>query len=143
MRLTAPRWFDELPSTNSWLLQRLRDDAPEGDRVVPGLVVAARRQTAGRGRQGRTWLAGDGRDLAVSLAMAVPGEDPRRLGGLAMALALGVADWIESLGGRARVKWPNDVQADSYDHPGTWGKIAGILVESTGRFAAAGVVGGG
>lgn len=78
-----------------------------------GTVVTASRQSAGRGRQGRSWVAPDGRALLCSLVL----RDPPRL----LPLASGVAAAIV-VGSAALVKWPNDVLLDGR-------KVAGILVE--------------
>ncbi len=79
-----------------------------------GTLVTANGQTAGRGRQGRSWVAPEGRALLCSLLV----RDPPRL----LPLAAGVA--VASVIGRpALVKWPNDVLVDGR-------KLAGILVES-------------
>jgi len=78
-----------------------------------GTVVSAAEQTAGRGRQGRTWSAPPGRALLVSVVL----RDPSTL--LPLAAALAVADIA---GDEARIKWPNDVLVDGR-------KIAGILAE--------------
>ena len=83
-------------------------------RAAPhGTIVTAREQSAGRGRQGRTWTAPPGRALLCSLLL----RDPPRL----LPLAAGVAV-AEVVGAGARVKWPNDVLLDGR-------KVAGILVE--------------
>jgi BirA family biotin operon repressor/biotin-[acetyl-CoA-carboxylase] ligase len=79
-----------------------------------GALVTAAEQTAGRGRQGRTWTAPAGRALLMSLVLR---EWPRLL---PLAAALAVADVA---GESARVKWPNDVHVDGR-------KVAGILVEA-------------
>jgi BirA family transcriptional regulator, biotin operon repressor / biotin---[acetyl-CoA-carboxylase] ligase len=78
-----------------------------------GTLVTAGEQSAGRGRQGRTWSAPAGRGLLCSLVI----RDPPRL--LALAAGVGVA---EVAGRRAQLKWPNDVLIDGR-------KVAGILVE--------------
>jgi len=78
-----------------------------------GTVVTAAEQTAGRGRQGRTWSAPPGRALLVSIVL----RDPAIL--LPLAAALAVA---ELAGDEALIKWPNDVLVDGR-------KIAGILAE--------------
>jgi BirA family transcriptional regulator, biotin operon repressor / biotin---[acetyl-CoA-carboxylase] ligase len=78
-----------------------------------GTLVTASEQTAGRGRQGRTWSAPAGRALLCSLVI----RDPPRL----LPLAAGVA--VASVVGKAaQLKWPNDVLVDGR-------KVAGILVE--------------
>jgi BirA family biotin operon repressor/biotin-[acetyl-CoA-carboxylase] ligase len=78
-----------------------------------GTLVTAAEQTAGRGRQGRTWTAPPGRALLMSLVL----RDWPRL--LPLAAALAVA---EVAGEASTIKWPNDVLLDG-------GKVAGILVE--------------
>jgi BirA family transcriptional regulator, biotin operon repressor / biotin---[acetyl-CoA-carboxylase] ligase len=78
-----------------------------------GTLVTAGEQTAGRGRQGRTWTATAGRALLCSLVL----RDPPAL--LPLAAAVAVA---EVCGDDARIKWPNDVLLHG-------GKVAGILAE--------------
>lgn len=82
-------------------------------RAPHGLLVTAGEQTAGRGRQGRTWTAPAGRALLCSLIV----RDPPRL----LPLAAGVAV-AEVVGEGAGLKWPNDVLLGGR-------KVAGILVE--------------
>ncbi len=78
-----------------------------------GTLVTATAQSAGRGRQGRTWVAAPGRALLCSLVIRGPGP--------LLSLAAGVAV-AEVAGPGARIKWPNDVLLDAR-------KVAGILVE--------------
>jgi BirA family biotin operon repressor/biotin-[acetyl-CoA-carboxylase] ligase len=78
-----------------------------------GTLVTATEQTAGRGRQGRTWSAPPGRALVMSVLV----RDPPSL--LPLLAAVAVA---EVCGDDARIKWPNDVLLDGR-------KAAGILVE--------------
>jgi BirA family transcriptional regulator, biotin operon repressor / biotin---[acetyl-CoA-carboxylase] ligase len=91
--------------------ERARMLAAEG--APHGTLVTAAAQTAGRGRQGRTWSAPAGRALLCSLVV----RDPPRL----LPLAAGAAV-AEVAGPEALVKWPNDVLVDGR-------KVAGILVE--------------
>jgi BirA family biotin operon repressor/biotin-[acetyl-CoA-carboxylase] ligase len=79
-----------------------------------GMVVTAGEQTAGRGRQGRAWIAPAGTALLLSVVLRDLGEL------LPLRAGLAVADLA---GPDARVKWPNDVLVDSR-------KVAGILVEA-------------
>jgi BirA family transcriptional regulator, biotin operon repressor / biotin---[acetyl-CoA-carboxylase] ligase len=78
-----------------------------------GTLVTARTQTAGRGRQGRAWVTPPGGALLASLVLRPPDPLLSLRGGLAVA---------DLAGGRARVKWPNDVLVDGR-------KIAGVLAE--------------
>jgi BirA family biotin operon repressor/biotin-[acetyl-CoA-carboxylase] ligase len=84
-----------------------------------GMLVTAGMQTAGRGRQGRTWSAPPGRALLCSLIVRRP--PPL----LSLAAGVAVAEVAAALAGETRtaaVKWPNDVLLDGR-------KLAGILVE--------------
>jgi BirA family transcriptional regulator, biotin operon repressor / biotin---[acetyl-CoA-carboxylase] ligase len=79
-----------------------------------GALVTAAAQTAGRGRQGRTWSAPPGRALLMSLVLRAPDRM------LPLAAAVAVA---EAAGEHASIKWPNDVLLDGR-------KVAGVLVEA-------------
>jgi BirA family biotin operon repressor/biotin-[acetyl-CoA-carboxylase] ligase len=96
-----------------------------------GTLVTAAEQTAGRGRQGRTWTAPPGRSLLCSVVV----RDPPRLlplaAGAAVAGAVEVAlravadraaEAAAPAPARVAIKWPNDVLLDGR-------KVAGILVE--------------
>jgi BirA family transcriptional regulator, biotin operon repressor / biotin---[acetyl-CoA-carboxylase] ligase len=83
-------------------------------------VVLAEEQTAGRGRDGRTWRSPVG---GVWLGMLFrPGR--AELAVLSIRAGLVVADVVDDLIGRsaAQLKWPNDVLLDGR-------KVAGILCE--------------
>jgi BirA family biotin operon repressor/biotin-[acetyl-CoA-carboxylase] ligase len=78
-----------------------------------GTLVTASAQSAGRGRQGRTWSAPPGRALLASIVL----RDVPAL--LTLASAVAVADVV---GPAAAIKWPNDVLLGGR-------KVAGILAE--------------
>jgi len=108
--------------------ERARELAAAG--ALHGTLVTAGEQSAGRGRQGRTWAAAPGRALLLSLVLRVererssrrPPEAADRATAFALVpLAAGVAT-AETVGDHARIKWPNDVLVDGR-------KVAGILVE--------------
>jgi BirA family transcriptional regulator, biotin operon repressor / biotin---[acetyl-CoA-carboxylase] ligase len=133
--------LDEVGSTNDFLLgrgdpargRRCRWDgwgwsAEEVTRLdpvadpVPGTVVVARRQTAGRGRQGRTWSDCGGLNLTV----VVPPHRASFDRGFSVWLGLlSVLVLREDYNVDARLKWPNDIMVAGR-------KLGGILVESTG-----------
>jgi BirA family biotin operon repressor/biotin-[acetyl-CoA-carboxylase] ligase len=79
-----------------------------------GTLVTASEQTAGRGRQGRSWVTPPGTAIAASVIVREFDDL------LPLRAGLAVADLA---GGAARVKWPNDVLLDGR-------KVAGILVEA-------------
>ncbi len=91
--------------------ERAKDLAAGG--APHGTLVTADEQSAGRGRQGRTWSAQPGEALLLSLVLHSPDE----LLSLRAAVAVG-----ESIPLPARIKWPNDVWIGGK-------KVSGILVE--------------
>jgi BirA family biotin operon repressor/biotin-[acetyl-CoA-carboxylase] ligase len=107
-RLGRPRLhLRETGSTN----ERARSLAAAG--APHGMVVTTSHQTAGRGRQGRAWVAPPGRAVLCSLIVHEVDELLALRGGLAVA---------DLAGPDARVKWPNDVLLDGR-------KVAGVLAE--------------
>lgn len=120
--------LDQVGSTNDEA-KRL---AAEGEEAAPdGTLVWAERQTAGRGRRGRTWESPEG-NLYCSLVLRpeVPLRDAAQLGFVA-ALAV-----FDALAGacrpqqNVRCKWPNDVLLNGK-------KVAGILLETESANAEA------
>jgi BirA family biotin operon repressor/biotin-[acetyl-CoA-carboxylase] ligase len=109
--------FDELDSTNAEARRR----AEAGARGPVWLL--ARRQTAGRGRRGRTWDAGQG-NLTATLLLALD-KTPVEAAQLAFVTALAVARTADAFTppGLARIKWPNDVLIEGR-------KVSGMLIES-------------
>ncbi len=125
--LAAAEFHARLDSTN----RRARELAVEGG-PVPALVLADR-QTAGRGRQGRSWQSDDPGGLWLSLVEA----RGRSAALLPLVAGLAVLEAAEELlgkpwAGTLTLKWPNDVYADG-------GKLAGILCEALGDRVVVGI----
>lgn len=117
MRFGTPhRHFARTDSTNT----RARELAAAG--APHGTVVTATEQSAGRGRQGRTWTAPPGKALLYS-AVLRPLEERHAM--LPLAVPLAVSKAAEELQPEieCRVKWPNDVLIEGK-------KLAGILIEA-------------
>lgn len=113
----------ETGSTNADLTART--DAGED---VDGTVLVADHQTAGRGRNGRTWTAVPGAQVSMSVAVATAGLPPAAWGWVPLVTGLAVLDAVaETTGVRAGLKWPNDVLAGPDAR-----KLAGILAEVAG-----------
>jgi BirA family biotin operon repressor/biotin-[acetyl-CoA-carboxylase] ligase len=107
---------EALDSTNS----EARRLAEAGE---PGPVwITAARQSAGYGRRGRAWEAGQG-NLAATLLLR-PQAPASVIGQLSFAAALATAEMAAHFAHPAAitVKWPNDVLASGR-------KLAGILLE--------------
>ena len=122
---------EELGSTNTELMERGRKG-----QTWPTVLVAAR-QTAGRGRRGRDWLARPGDALTFSVGLALPFDTtPGGAGALSLAVGLSLAQAIDR-GLQARhvrnegpampplgLKWPNDLWLGGR-------KLGGVLIEAT------------
>ena len=119
----------EIGSTND----RARAALAGGD--GDGLAVVADRQSAGRGRMGRSWLSPAGTNLLVSvgLRLELPAD---RAWWLAAAAALAVREATIRMA-ELWIRWPNDlVTADGL-------KVAGLLTETQveGERVTGGVLG--
>ena len=126
----------EIDSTNTELMRRAR-----AGQLDPILLVAER-QTAGRGRLGRTWVSEGPRtsttssgqepiaSLTFSFGMAL---EPKDWSGLSLAVGLSLA---QSLHPSIQLKWPNDLWW--HDR-----KLGGILIETASvgalRYAVIGI----
>jgi BirA family biotin operon repressor/biotin-[acetyl-CoA-carboxylase] ligase len=103
-------------------------------------VAVADEQTAGRGRDGRTWIAPPGGALLVSLGFRpawIPAGQTWRLAALiSLAMAEAAEDVASLPGGSIRLKWPNDIVAvdggPTDARSGTLRKLAGVLGETDG-----------
>jgi BirA family transcriptional regulator, biotin operon repressor / biotin---[acetyl-CoA-carboxylase] ligase len=105
-----------LGSTNAVLLERAGPPPGAAD------VLLAEHQTAGRGRQGRSWLASPGAALCLSLAWSFA-QVPRDLGALGLAVGVWILRALERRTATPiRLKWPNDLTVEDR-------KLAGILIE--------------
>lgn len=109
--------LDSCESTSTLLLDRAHQGIPSGS------VVVCERQSAGRGRRGRSWLSAPGDSLTFSLLWRFPAGMPLPAG-LSLAVGVAAARAIEGMGAAGvRLKWPNDILADG-------AKLGGILVET-------------
>jgi BirA family biotin operon repressor/biotin-[acetyl-CoA-carboxylase] ligase len=110
------RHFSQTDSTNS----RARELAAAG--APHGTTVTAAEQTAGRGRQGRTWTAPPNKALLYS-AIVRPLEEHHMM--LPLAVPLAVCEAAEELqpGIECGVKWPNDLLVEGR-------KLGGVLIEA-------------
>lgn len=119
---TSPPWrcidvVAETGSTNADLIAR----ADRGE-AVDGAVLIAENQTAGRGRQGRSWSAVPYAQITMSVGVDAASVPSQAWGWLPLATGVAIVDAVADTGVRAGLKWPNDVLAGG-------GKLAGILAE--------------
>jgi BirA family biotin operon repressor/biotin-[acetyl-CoA-carboxylase] ligase len=108
----------QVGSTNDVALAARGAGAPDG------FAVLADRQTAGRGRLGRTWESAAGVGIYTSVLLR-PQAPADRAPLLTLAAGIAAAETVQAHTGLLpRLKWPNDIQLDGR-------KLGGILVEGT------------
>jgi len=112
--------FQELPSTNSFALDLIRNNPQDGT------LILANSQSEGRGRMDRQWFSPPGLNIYASLIKRFHGANTQiqdsgwipPLAGLAIAMAI---EEITALS--LALKWPNDILIQEQ-------KVGGILCES-------------
>lgn len=118
-------WHDTIDTT----MRRAAELAREG--CAAGTVVAARAQTAGQGRLGRTWESRPG-GLYFTIVLR-PRLEPAQVPLATLALGLAVSDAVQTfLGVTVDLRWPNDVLIGDR-------KLAGILAQYQDGALLAGV----
>jgi len=119
----------EIPSTNAALVAR----AGGGDCLLEGHWLVADRQSAGRGRAGRTWSDGFGNFMGSTAVQLAPHETAPQT----LALVAGLALW-DAVAACAPglqelyLKWPNDLLVKQ-------AKLAGVLLERVGDTVVVGI----
>lgn len=109
-------FFESTGSTNPDAKRFAEEGEPHGT------VVAADRQTAGRGRRGRSWESPSGKAVYFTIVVR-PSCVPDKASMITLVMALSVAQAIEEdTGLQAQIKWPNDIVVHKK-------KVCGILTE--------------
>ena len=122
---TPVQWHDTIDSTNEEARRLVKNG------MFGPLWIAAREQTAGRGRLGRSWVSATGNLYCTALFLEPGGVQVATR--FPFAAGLAVVDVVRKFAPDAvlKLKWPNDVRVDG-------AKLSGILVEagSAGQGAA-------
>ena len=111
---------DAVDSTNEWA----KRDANEG--AADRSIYFAEKQTAGKGRRGRSWQSPVGSSVAMSvlLRLQIPPEDASML---TLVMGLAAAEGLKEVSSlETCIKWPNDVVVGGK-------KLCGILTEMNSR----------
>ena len=120
-------YLPSVGSTNAWMQEILMHQTWD-----EGTLVYTDYQTNGRGQLTNTWESEAGKNILMSMYFAplwLPIKDQFVL---SQAVALGVVDFLRQYADGFQIKWPNDIY---WQHQ----KIAGILIEYTGRFVVVGI----
>ncbi|XDA96771.1 biotin--[acetyl-CoA-carboxylase] ligase [Sulfitobacter sp. LCG007] len=126
--IAAPGWPE---GYGCRVLAEVDSTLNEAARIAPGLAgpewILAHSQTSARGRRGRPWSMPPGNFAATLVLQPTGGVAQAALRSFVMSLALYEA-FVAATGREAifSLKWPNDVLLNGK-------KVAGILLESTGR----------
>jgi BirA family biotin operon repressor/biotin-[acetyl-CoA-carboxylase] ligase len=127
---------EETGSTNADIFRLSEQDYRQGTLAVTS------KQTAGKGRRGRTWISPPDVNVYMSILLR-PDFKPETAPMLTLVMALAVHRACEELYGKGAgavelsadgaeacrfgIKWPNDIVVSARD--GSWRKICGILTE--------------
>ncbi len=110
------RVFESLPSTQTYLLEKLKNDE-----LKAPILVVAKNQSAAIGSRGNVW---ESVKSALTFSLALNASDlPKDLPMQANALYLGFLfkEVLKELGSQTWLKWPNDLYLGDQ-------KIGGVLV---------------
>ena len=114
-------WFESIDSTNLEARRNMSD-------IDKMTVYAAKFQTAGRGQRGNKWLSSAGENLTFSIAVKpddkiLPVLQASEQFLVSVVSTLTIADYLDSIGIRSEIKWPNDIYVRNK-------KICGMLIEN-------------
>ena len=110
--------FNEIGSTNDWLMNRLSDP-----KVYEGSIVFALHQTNGKGQRRAKWVSQPYKSLTFSILLKPRFISPINAFDLSICIALALFDSLNKLRSGFKIKWPNDIYFQDK-------KIAGILIEN-------------
>ena len=114
--------FDEIPSTNNYLLEQLQNKNHEI------AICLAEMQTAGRGKFNRSWVSPFGNNIYLSILWHFLNDLPQ-LSGLSLVIAVAIIRALKKYGisHDITVKWPNDIMWRGR-------KLGGVLIDLRGEF---------
>jgi len=110
--------FDEISSTNDWLMEQLSIQ-----KLTEGTVVFALHQINGKGQRGASWSTQDSKSLTFSVLLKPSFLSIAKAFDLSICVALAIHDCLNELRPGFHIKWPNDIYFNDK-------KIVGILIEN-------------
>lgn len=114
--------LDEIGSTNDYLKTQTTNFTP----LPEWSAIMAKHQNQGRGQRGNTWLVEPGKNLTFSFLIYPEFLKLKNQFSLSVWVSLSLVEWLENLGIRAQIKWPNDIMISGK-------KVAGFLIENSSR----------
>ena len=110
--------FQELPSTNTWLMESL-----VAHKLPEGTLVLADHQTKGKGQFGAIWSSEPFSSLTFSILLKPIFLPISNTFDISICIALAIHDCLNELRPGFKIKWPNDIYFENK-------KVAGILIEN-------------
>ena len=110
--------FQELPSTNTWLMESL-----VAHKLPEGTLVLADHQTKGKGQFGAIWSSEPFSSLTFSILLKPIFLPISNTYDISICIALAIHDCLNELRPGFKIKWPNDIYFENK-------KVAGILIEN-------------
>ncbi|MEY3199896.1 MAG: hypothetical protein RJA13_1854, partial [Bacteroidota bacterium] len=105
--------LDTVDSTNNYTANLIKQG-----KILPGAVIMADEQTAGKGQRGAMWSSNAGENMLLSVFL-----NSANLSLHQQVAAVSVLETLRKIGISAQIKWPNDIFVGHR-------KIAGILIEN-------------
>ncbi len=120
-------WLSSVDSTNRYALDNF-------DALADCALIAAAAQTAGKGRQGKTWFSPPGANIYASFVMK---NVPSPISNASIIASLAALETLRTTAPEIKfwIKWPNDIYCGIK-------KIAGILCEGSPSASASGIIAG-
>lgn len=110
--------FQELSSTNTWLMESLA-----AHKLPEGTLVLAELQTEGKGQFGEIWSSEPSSSLTFSILLKPNFLPISNTFDLSICISLAIHDCLNELRPGFKIKWPNDIYFENK-------KVAGILIEN-------------
>jgi BirA family transcriptional regulator, biotin operon repressor / biotin---[acetyl-CoA-carboxylase] ligase len=124
-------FLNEIPSTNSYLKQKLSEETIKND-----IGVWTNNQTQGKGQAKNSWFCGQHQDIALSFLHYPSKLEAIHQFNLTVYTSISLIHFLASHNIYAEIKWPNDIYVNHK-------KIAGILIENSisGKFITNSIIG--
>ncbi len=120
-------WFDEIDSTQTFLLDELKNK-----RISAPCCVGASTQTLGRGSRGNQWIGEEG-NFFISFAIErVSLPNDLKLESSSIYFAYILKDLLADLGSKIWLKWPNDFYLEEK-------KLGGVITNLVGETLVCGI----
>ena len=110
--------LDSVDSTNNYTANLIKQG-----KILPGAVIMAGEQTAGKGQRGSIWTSSARENILLSVFLNSANLSLQHQVSLTHFAAVSVLETLRKIGITAQIKWPNDIFVGNR-------KIAGILIEN-------------